>query len=202
MYFEGSLDSLTTVRGDVEGTGAVMTTQSTTRASLPKGRVAVQLHWCLRAMAALGAISALLYASLLGWRTDANGVVVAAAFAVGFLFATFALAGVVPANIKVGDVEVKLQQARDSGAEEGRVEGLAAGAAISKRVVVGDLPVDQVETALHTALTSPESLRIDGINLPVAQLAPSAAEVKIQAVADDLATVAKTAGVPPRRPMS
>lgn len=173
-----------------------MTAQSALRASLPGDRVAVQLHWGLRAMAALGAVSALVYASLLGWRTNANGVVTAAAFAIGFLFATFALAGVVPATIKIGDVEVKLQQARESGVEEGRVEGLAAGAAISEGVAAGDLPVDQVETALHTALTSPEPLRINGIDLPVAQLAPSAAEAEIQAVATALATVAKHSGHP------
>lgn len=168
-----------------------MTTQSTPRGSLPGNRVTVQLQWYLRALSALGAVSALGYASVLGWRTNANGVVTAAAFAIGFLFATFALAGVVPANIKVGDVEVKLQQARENGADEGRVEGLAAGAAISKSVATGDLEVDRVKAALHVALTSPESLRIDGINLPVSQLAPSAAEAKIRAVADALTTVAK-----------
>lgn len=173
-----------------------MTTQSTPRASLLGGRVAVQLQWHLRAAAALGAVSALGYASVIGWRTDANGVVTAAAFAVGFLFATFALAGVVPATIKIGDVEVKLQQAQESGAQEGRVEGLAVGADISKRVAAGDLHVDQVEAALHTALTSPASLRVDGIELPVAQLGPSAAEAKTQAVADDLTTVAKHSGRP------
>lgn len=168
-----------------------MTTQSTPPASLPGARVAVQLRWTLRAAAAAGAVSALGYAFVLGWRTDANGVVTAAAFAVGFLFATFALAGVVPANIKIGDVEVKLQQARENGAHEGRVDGLAAGAAISKHVAEGDMPVDQVEAALRTALTSPESFRIDHIDLPIAQLAPSAAEAKIHAVMDALTTVAK-----------
>jgi hypothetical protein len=61
---------------------------------------------------------------VLGWRTNANGVVTAAAFAVGFLFATFALAGVVAAKVEVGDVEVKLQQARERGAEGGRIRGL------------------------------------------------------------------------------
>ena len=159
-------------------------------------QIAVQLQWYLRTLSALGAMSALVYAALLGWRTNANGVVTAAAFAVGFLFATFALAGVVPANIKIGDVEVKLQQARENGADEGRVEGLAAGTAISKGVAAGDLGVDQVQAALHTALTSPEALRIDGINLPVAQLTPSAAEVKIHTVADALTTVAKHSGRP------
>lgn len=137
-------------------------------------------------------------ASVLGWRTDTNGVVTAAAFAVGFLFATL-LAGVVPATIKIGDVEVKLQQARESGADEGRVEGLAAGVAISKKVAAGDLPVDRVETALHTTLTSPESLRVDGIDLPVAQFAPSVADAKMQAVADALTTVAKHSGHPTER---
>jgi hypothetical protein len=168
-----------------------MTTQSTPRAPLPGNRVAVQLQWYLRAAAALGAVSAFGYASVLGWRTNANGIVTAAAFAVGFLFATFALAGVVPANIKIGDVEVKMQQARESGADEGRVQGLAAGVSISKGVAAGDLPVDQVTEALHAALTSPESLRVDGIDLSVAQLAPSAAHTHVQAVADALTTVAK-----------
>jgi hypothetical protein len=96
------------------GKGAIMTTQPTPRASLHGNHVAVQLQWYLRTLSALGAMSALVYAALLGWRTNANGVVTAAAFAVGFLFATFALAGVVPANIKIGDVEVKLQQARET----------------------------------------------------------------------------------------
>ena len=37
---------------------------------------------------------------------------------------------------------------------------------------------------------------INGINLPVAQLTPSAAEVKIHTVADALTTVAKHSGRP------
>jgi hypothetical protein len=173
-----------------------MTTQSTPHGSLPGNRVTVQLQGYLRTLSALGAVSALGYASVLGWRTNANGVVTAAAFAIGFLFATFALAGVVPANIKIGDVEVKLQQARENGADEGRVEGLAAGAAISKGVAAGDLGIDRITAALQSALTSPESLRIDGINLPVAQLTQSAAEAKVQTVADALMTVAKHSGRP------
>jgi hypothetical protein len=80
--------------------------------------------------------------------------------------------------------------------QETIIEGLAAGTAISKRVAAGDLEVDHVQAALHTALTSAEALRIDGINLPVAQLAPSAAEAKIQTVADALTTVAKHSGRP------
>lgn len=156
----------------------------------------MQLQWYLRAAAAVGAIGALGYAFVLGWRADANGVATAAAFAVGFLFATFALAGVVPANVKIGDVEVKLQQARDSGTQKGRVEGLTAGAAISERVAAGELPVERVEAALRTALTSPESLRVDHIDLPVAQLAPPAAEEHVQQVAHALIAVAKRSGHP------
>jgi hypothetical protein len=175
-----------------------MTIQLPSRASLPGDRVAVQLHWCLRALAALGAVSALLYVSVLGWRTDTNGVVTAAAFAVGFLFATFALAGVVPASIKIGDVELKMQQERKDAADEGRVQGLEAGAAISKGVAAGELRVDQVEAALRAALTSPESLQVNGINLPVPQLAPSAAERNVQKVANALTTVAKHPSVSPR----
>jgi hypothetical protein len=169
-----------------------MTTQLIPRTSLPGTRVAVQLQWHLRAAAALGAISALGYASVLGWRSNTDGVVTAAAFAVGFLFATFALAGVVPASIKIGDVELELQQAGD----EGRVEGLAAGIAISKSVVTGELPVEQVETALQNALTSPEPLKIDGINLSVPQLTDFAAKTNTQAVKDSLVTVAEHSGLP------
>jgi hypothetical protein len=175
-----------------------MTTQSTSRAPLPGGRVAVQLKWHLRGAAALGAVSALGYAAVIGWRTEANGVVTASAFAIGFLFATFALAGVVPASIKIGDVELKMQQDLEDAANEGRVQGLEAGAAISQGVAAGDLPVDQVEAALRTALTSQESLQVDGVNLLVPQLAPSAAEKNVQKVADALTTVAKHSERPPR----
>lgn len=175
-----------------------MTTQAAPRAPLPGGRVSVQLSGYLRTAAALGAVSALVYASVLGWRTDANGVVPAAAFAVGFLFATFALAGVVPASIKIGDVELKMQQERKDAADEGRVQGLEAGAAISKGVAAGELRVDQVEAALRAALTSPESLQVNGINLPVPQLTPSVAERNVQKVANALTTVAKHPSVSPR----
>lgn len=143
-----------------------------------------------------GGIGALGYVSVLGWRTDANGVATAAAFAVGFLFATFTLVGVVSANVKIGDVEIKLQQALDSGTQEGRVEGLTVGAVISERVAAGELPVERVEAALRTALTSPESHRVDHLDLPVAQLAPSAAEEHVQQVAHALVAVAKRSGRP------
>jgi len=176
-----------------------MTPPSAPRASLPTGRVAVQLKWHLRAVAGLGAVSALGYASVLGWRTDANGVVTAAAFAVGFLFATFALAGVVPASIKIGDVELKMQQELADAADEGRVQGLEAGAVISKGVAAGDLPVDQVEAALRTALTSQESLRVDGVDLPVPQLASHAAEENVQRVANALTMVAQRREHPDRQ---
>ncbi|MBV9141702.1 MAG: hypothetical protein JO115_12420 [Pseudonocardiales bacterium] len=167
-----------------------MATQSTPGSSLPGNRVAVPLQGYLRILSAVAAVSALGYAAVLGWRTNANGVVTAAAFAVGFLFATFALAGAVPTSIKIGDVEVKLQQARENGA----VEGLTAGAAISKGVAAGDLPVEQVQEALHTALTSPKPLRLNDIDLPVAQLAPFAATARTQEVVDALRTVAHYAG--------
>src|SRR5918998_2029616 len=175
-----------------------MTTQVTPRAALPGARVAVPLNRYLRSAAALAAMSALGYAAVLGWRTEANGVVTAAAFAVGFLFATFALAGVVPASIKVGDVELKMQQERKDAADEGRVQGLEAGAAISKVVAAGELQVDQVEAALRAALTGPESLRVDGIDLPVPQLAVAAAERNVQKVADALTTVAERSARPSR----
>ncbi len=62
-------------------------------------------------------MSALVYAALLGWRTNANGVVTAAAFAVGFLFATFALAGVVPANINFDTRVCRPPRGRFAGAD-------------------------------------------------------------------------------------
>jgi hypothetical protein len=154
-------------------------------------RLTVHLQWHLRSLAGLGAVGVLVYGAALGWRTEANGVATAAAFAVGSLFAIIALAGVVPSNIKVGDVEVKLDEARESGIHEGHAEGLAAGAAISGQVAAGDLPVDHVTTALRIALNSPEPLRVDGIHLPIAQLAPAEAEVMVQQVREALGTVAK-----------
>jgi hypothetical protein len=157
-------------------------------------RIAVQLRWHVRALAAAAAAGSLGYAAVLGWRVDANGVATASAFAVGFLFATFALAGVVPANIKVGDVEVRMQQAREDGVHEGRVDGLAAGAALGRGVATGDLPVERAEAAVRTALTTPQSLRIDGIDMPVAQLPPHAAEAQVHRVADALTAVARHSG--------
>lgn len=50
----------------------------------------------------------------------------------------------------------------------------------------GDVPVDQVQVAIHAALTSPASLRVDGVDLPIAQLVPPAAKAKIKAVVDVL----------------
>lgn len=179
-----------------------MTTPGSPRAPLAGGRMAVRLNRYLRGAAALVAVSALGYAAVLGWRTDANGVVTAAAFTVGFLFATFALAGVVPASIKIGDVELKMQQERedaaDEGRNEGRVQGLEAGTAISKVVAAGELRVDQVEAALRAALTSPESLRVHGIDLAVPQLAPHVAERNVQKVANALTTVAEHSKRPSR----
>jgi hypothetical protein len=137
-------------------------------------RLTVHLQWHLRSLAGLGAVGVLVYGAALGWRTEANGVATAAA-----------------SNIKVGDVEVKLDEARESGIHEGHAEGLAAGAALSGQVAAGDLPVDHVTTALRIALNSPEPLRVDGIHLPIAQLAPAEAEVMVQQVREALGTVAK-----------
>jgi hypothetical protein len=163
-----------------------------TPTSVPGGtRLAVRLHWQLRAVSGLGASAALAYAAALGWQPHASGVATAAAFAVGFLFATFALSGTVPANIKVGDVEIKLDQARADGEQTGHVAGFTAGTAISRQVAAGDLPVDRIEAALRSALTGPGPLKIDGIQLPVAQLSPAEAEDAVLWVREALSTVAK-----------
>jgi hypothetical protein len=44
-----------------------------------------------------------------------NGLSTAAVFAVGLLFGIVAVSGMMPASIKVGDVEVMLQQAKEEG---------------------------------------------------------------------------------------
>jgi hypothetical protein len=145
-------------------------------------RLGVELEKTYRRGAALAALVSLSYAFVLGWRADVSGIAVAAAFAVGFLFATFALSGVVPASIKVGDVELRLAQAKEDGRHEGRVDGIQTGALLGSKVVAGEVEVEEVAAALHEALTSPGPLRVDGVEVPVAQMPPAAAKAAVGAV--------------------
>ena len=81
--------------------------------------------------------------------------------------------------------EVRLQTAR----EQGRVEGLEAGALLGSKVTTGEVAPADVTSALREALTSPEPLRVDGLALPVAQLPTRQAERVVATVEQALATV-------------
>ncbi len=157
-----------------------MTTPALPAAAPPPAvhRPAVRLQTGYRVAAAVAAVASLGDAFVLGWRDSADGTAVAAAFVTGFLFASFALAGVVPSSIKVGDVELSLQQAKDAG----RVEGIGAGTHLAAQVASGQLGVDEVSRALHTALTTDADLQVDGVHLPVPRLSPQAAEQALHTV--------------------
>jgi hypothetical protein len=125
-------------------------------------------------------VATLIYACVLAWHEDAEGVATAAAFAVAFFALIFALAGVVPASVKIGDVEVKIQQAKEEGKaegkeegkEEGGLEGFMAGASVATDLQMNRLDIDTVRTAVKTALMSDEPLRLaSGIEVSVPKLA-------------------------------
>lgn len=94
---------------------------------------------------ALIAAGALAYGFRFGVDNKASGVAVAAALAVGLLLLVVALAGQVPSTLKVGDVEVKLDQARAEGARDGAK--LAANAAMG-------MSYEEIEEAAQQALGS------------------------------------------------
>jgi hypothetical protein len=172
------------------GAEAIMTAQSTRPPALSSDDAAVVLQWLRLAVGTVLGTMMLVWAHQLALRPHSDLITSAFLF-VGLVFVIVVLAGMVPSKIKFGDIfEVELQQARGSGI----AEGLEAGAIISKRVAAGHVPVDQVQADLHAALTSPGSLRVDGVDLPVAQLAPLAAKAKIEAIVDALTMVAKHSG--------
>jgi hypothetical protein len=80
----------------------------------------------VRVILALLALLAFAYGFWFGLSKDVNGVSVAAALAVGALFLIVALAGMLPSSLKVGDFEVKLDQARADGATQGAKLAAAA----------------------------------------------------------------------------
>ena len=169
---------------------AITTTQST-RAPALSANGAVVLQWLRLAVGTVLGTMMLVWAHQLALRPHSDWIASAFLF-VGLIFVIITLAGMVPSKIKFGDIfQVELQQARESGI----AEGLEAGAIISKRVAAGDVPVDRIQENLHAALTSPESLRVDGVDLPVAQLAPLAAKAKIESITDALTMVAKQSGI-------
>jgi len=141
----------------------------------PTGRVSAELEPQWRYAAGVVGVGTLIYACVLAWHEDAEGVATAAAFAVAFFALIFALAGVVPASVKVGDVEVKIQQAKQEGKEEGKEEGaltgFMAGAKVATDVKEQRLEVDVVKNAVKAALMSDEPLRLPDIEVQVPKLA-------------------------------
>jgi hypothetical protein len=139
----------------------------------PPGRISAELepHW--RYTAGIVGIGILVYACVLAWREETEGVATAAAFALALLALIFALAGVVPASVKVGDVEFKIRQAEESGKEQGGLEGFIAGTKVASEVKEGHMDPDAVVAATRAALTSDNPLRVPevGVEVPVPKMA-------------------------------
>ena len=173
-------------------------TAGTTSPVLPGRRMAAELEWYWRVVAAVVGVVTLAYAFLLGWHETAEGVATAAAFAVALFTLIFALAGVVPASVKVGDVEVKLQQAKEEGkkegAEQGGLQGVKVGAALAARVQRGEIQADDVGQALKTALMTDKPLELDlpaaNVQVPMPKLEDEkAADVHAQEITSVLRTM-------------
>jgi hypothetical protein len=154
---------------------------------------ALETHW--RVLAGLVGIVALAFGAVLAWREESEGIAVASVFAVGLVTLIFALAGVVPANIKVGDVEVQLLQAtaegkkqgKQEGKEEGKQEGAAAGLqavkAVCEKVKEGVLQPEGVEAALTEALSTPAPLDLPAVSAPPLDVADLSADARATASA-------------------
>jgi hypothetical protein len=127
----------------------------------PQTRLATQIGKRSRAYAWVATTVALLIGFYLAIR-NYNGVGTAAVFAVAFLFGIVAFGGILPTALKVGDVEVMLQNAKQEGKAEGAVQAAQATAQMAKQVaklekapedVVAQLPVpDDVKPAIKDAL--------------------------------------------------
>lgn len=93
------------------------------RQTSPVERVAIQVKGVSRILAWIVMFGALGFG---GWLAYSNhsGVATAAIFAVAIIFAIVAIGGTLPASIKVGDVSVALQQARDDGMKAGVSVGI------------------------------------------------------------------------------
>jgi hypothetical protein len=166
--------------------------------SLPVGalathRVGAELQTQWRISAGVVGVLVLSYGGILAWREQSDGIAVASAFAVGLVALIFALAGVVPASVKVGDVQIQLQQAKAEGKVEGKVEGklegkeegrqegavhgLQTAAEVCEKVKSGELQPEQVEAALNQALSSDAPLDLPAVSsppLPVANVGAAA----------------------------
>ena len=149
------------------------------------GRLSAELepHW--RYTAGIVGIGILIYACVLAWREETEGVATAAAFALALFAMIFALAGVVPASVKVGDVEVKIRQAEENGKEQGGLEGFIAGTKVASEVKAGHMDPGTVEAAAKAALTSDNPLRLTevGVEVPVPKMASEQANERVAEIA-------------------
>jgi uncharacterized membrane protein len=153
----------------------------------PTGRLAAELEGRWRVVAAVVAGLSLVYGGILAWRANTNGVAVAAHFGVGIISFVFALAGVVPASVKLGDLEVKLQQAQEQAREEGKQQGSLAG--LQAAVEIAQLPPserDEVKDSLAEALRTDEPLSLSQVELPLPKLADADARRNAATITDAL----------------
>lgn len=160
-------------------------------AAPPSRRVAAEVNGELRWFAGVIGVGAIAYGAVLAWRDGGDGVAIASVFAVGLIALIFAMAGVVPASVKVGDLEMKLSQAEERGKQEGITEGKAQGitegkaqgiaegkaegkasgalaglltaAEIRAAVERKEVPPDELRKALEAALSSDSPLKLSAL---------------------------------------
>jgi hypothetical protein len=130
----------------VNGTGAPTAPQAKL-AAVEIGRAARVYAWAATTVA-------LLVGFYLAMR-NFNGVGTASVFAVAFLFGIVALGGILPAAVKVGDVEVMLQNAKQEGRAEGKAEGTVQAVTATAQVAALQREPDEVVAQLGV----PEDVR-------------------------------------------
>ena len=121
----------------------------------------------VRSVLAIASLAALGYGFRLGMNKDISGVTVAAALGVGVLFLVVALAGSLPSSLKVGDFEIKLDQAWADGATQGAKLAATAATGMSQdqlqvaaEQAVGSIrDADSMMRALKAVRTSAEVVR-------------------------------------------
>jgi hypothetical protein len=87
----------------------------------------------------IGALLAIGYGAWLGTGKGASGVAIAAGFGFGLVLLIVALAGQLPSNLKVGEVQLDLYG-------QGKADGMAEGAKLVAKAAAGMSP-DQAVTA-------------------------------------------------------
>jgi hypothetical protein len=163
----------------------------------PTRRLAAELEWHWRLIAVIVAIGTLAYAFVLAWHETSEGIATAAAFTVALFALIFALAGVVPASVKIGDVEFQLRQAEShgkaEGTAEGHLEGIKAGTRLATKVCEGTLDVADVKEAVTTALTSDTPIDLPDAHVQVPNLQNEVASAQANEIANSLQVIAEAA---------